>query len=171
MQRFKVALLVFGLGFAGLASGDGGAHVHGRAQLTVAAASGELQIGFESPAANLVGFEHAPRGPSQVEALDRAARDLAGANRFLRFSGTDCRLREAGVEAPHSGEQEAHHHRHASFRASYRFQCDNLAQLDGVAVALFTSFPGIHEIAVQWLAPGGQGAALLTAQDNELQLK
>ncbi|TLM78140.1 ZrgA family zinc uptake protein [Microbulbifer harenosus] len=60
---------------------------------------------------------------------------------------------------------------HASFRVSYRFQCDNLAQLSGVNMALFLSFPDIHEIKVQWLTPERQGATTLTAQHNQLQLK
>ncbi|WP_299945522.1 hypothetical protein [uncultured Microbulbifer sp.] len=39
-----------------------------------------------------------------------------------------------------------------------------------VIVALFTSFPGIHKIAAQWLCPNGLGASLLTAKDNEPQM-
>ncbi|MCW8128024.1 ZrgA family zinc uptake protein [Microbulbifer halophilus] len=164
-------IFILTLVFAGAAAADGGAHVHGEARLDIAAEADSVYIEFESPAANLVGFEHAPQNSPQRRALRQAARTLAGAEDWLRFAGADCHLQEAGVEAPHGEKEETRHRAHFSFHASYHFQCDNLAQLDSVAVALFASFPGIHEIAVQWLAPGRQGAVSLTAQDNELQLK
>lgn len=114
-----------------------------------------------------MGFEHRPAHPQQRAALERAGRTLIGGERLLRFAGTRCRLLEAEVEGP----EDSRTGEHSSFRASYRFQCDNLARLNSVIVALFASFPDIHEIAVQWLTSGRQGAASLTAQDNELQLK
>lgn len=63
------------------------------------------------------------------------------------------------------------HSEHSSFRASYRFRCDTLAALSTIDIGLFASFPDIHEINAQWLTPGQQGTAKLTAQHNKLRLK
>lgn len=197
MTKKTRLLLVASLLLSAAATAQQAAHVHGEAQLTLAAMDNELHIEFESPAANLVGFEYAPRNQQEKQALKLAAGQLAGAERFLQFEGTECRLQVVAVEAPHSdddahaeqpGHDHAHHDHakhaghsdhgghaghaeHASFRASYRFSCANLAQLEGVKVILFTSFPEIHEINAQWLTSGQQGAATLTAQRNELLLK
>ena len=158
-----------------------GAHVHGEAQLTIAVGDNELHVEFESPAANLVGFEHAPQNPEQQRALDVAAQQLASADHLLRIHGAQCRLQQVQVAAPysHTGSHVDHtshasreeHSEHSSFRASYLFRCDTLAQLRTVDIALFASFPDIHEIKAQWLTPGQQGAAKLTAQHNELRFK
>lgn len=169
-MQLKVALFSTALFSAGVAAGE--AHVHGEARLHIAAEGDRLYAEFESPAANLIGFEHRPENPEQKALLERAAHTLAGADRFLRFGGASCRLLEADVAAPHREEGEyAQAREHAGFHASYRFQCDNLAGLDSVAVTLFASFPEIHRIAVQWLIPERQGAASLTARNNQLQLK
>ena len=162
-----------------------GAHVHGEAHLTLAMMENELHIEIESPAANLVGFEHAPQNPEEKQALDTVAQQLAGADQFLRFDGAECRLQKVDVAAPysdsdhtelvshgeHAGGAGDEQSEHTSFRVSYRFCCVNLARLESVYISLFASFPDIHEIKAQWLVPGQQGAATLTAQDNELQLK
>ena len=49
-----------------------GAHVHGEAVLNVVQEGTNVFIEFESPAINLVGFEHAPINPEQKAAFDRA---------------------------------------------------------------------------------------------------
>jgi len=170
-MKLKTAVSTAALLFAGAAAGDGGAHVHGEARLHIAVEGDSLYAEFESPAANLVGFEHRPVNPQQEALLEQAGRTLAIADRFLLLGDASCRLLEADVKVPHGKGEGSQMERHASFRASYRFQCDNLAGLDTIDVALFTSFPDIHRIAVQWLTPGGQGATSLTARNNQLQLK
>lgn len=169
-MKLKTVVFTIALSAAGTAAGDG-AHVHGEAQLRIAVEGDRLYAEFESPAANLVGFEHRPANTQQEALLERAGRTLAGADRFLVFRGARCRLLEADVEVPHGKGEGSETGEHASFRASYRFQCDNLARLDTVDVALFASFPGIHRIAVQWLTPERQGAVSLTARNNQVQLK
>ena len=158
------------------------AHVHGEAQLTIAAIENELHIEFESPGANLVGFEHEPHNPQEVRALETASQQLATPEVLLKFTGTDCQLHNTDVKAPHSkrghkhsnhGHHEAHHDHsgHASFRVTYHYRCQNMDDLDSVYVTLFDRFPDIQKIDAQWLTAGQQGAATLTAQNNKLQLK
>ena len=62
-------------------AGKTAAHVHGVASLEVAIDGGTLTLQFETPLANLLGFEHAPRNEKQKQAV-RAMAD---------------RLREAGA--------------------------------------------------------------------------
>lgn len=75
--------LVFSLLLSSAVVGQHAAHVHGEAHLSIAAAEGELYIEFESPAANMVGFEHPPQSQKEKLALEAAARKLAGADGLL----------------------------------------------------------------------------------------
>ena len=161
---------------------DNAPHVHGQAHITLVASDNELQLELEAPAASLVGFEHRPQNPEQRQALDTATRDLNQADGFLHIEGADCQSQSVWVEAPFSaGGQTEHddhddhhehggHEAHASFRAGYTYQCDNLAELSGLTVGLFDRYP-VHEIKVQWIAGGQQGAQTLTARANKIDLK
>nr|WP_158217327.1 DUF2796 domain-containing protein [Microbulbifer agarilyticus] len=200
-MTIKPQLLLLPLFFAAsAATAQHAAHVHGEAQLTVAVGENALHIEFESPGANLVGFEHAPQNQQQVQALKLASKNLAAPSNLLRFRGTVCRLQDVDVEAPyaeaapqhahhaheddhgrhsehsnhteHSHDAEhSHHSEHASFRASYIYRCDNLSGLDGIDVRLFARFPDIHKIQAQWLTATKQGAVRLTSKSPTLQLK
>ncbi|WP_197023745.1 DUF2796 domain-containing protein [Microbulbifer sp. HZ11] len=169
-----------------VASAQQDAHVHGEAQLAIAVNGNELHIEFESPGANLVGFEHVPQNQKQEQALAVASGELAAPNQLLQFEGTECQLQSAEVKPPHTdaGQHHAHHtghtdhsdaheihSTHASFRAAYHYRCDNVAALDTINVVLFSRFREIHTINAQWLTATKQGATTLTAKSPKLQMK
>ncbi len=75
------------------------AHEHGVAQLNVALDGSELVLFLESPAYNLVGFEHHPRDAAEREQLAQALTTLDGADRlFLPDAAAQCRLDRVAVE-------------------------------------------------------------------------
>jgi hypothetical protein len=77
-----------------------GAHQHGVAALNVAVEGESLYLELLTPAANLVGFEHAPRGPQQHAAVAAAEAALRDGAALLRPSqAARCRQREAEVPA------------------------------------------------------------------------
>ena len=78
-----------------------GAHAHGLARLDLAVEGGVVLIGLESPAANIVGFEHAPANAGERAALDAALATLKDGGRLFRLpADAGCRLVEAVVETP-----------------------------------------------------------------------
>jgi hypothetical protein len=103
-QRFLsfclAALAVF-VGAPALAGDDHqghGAHVHGIATLNVAVDGSQLVIELDSPAMNIVGFEHPPRTEEQREAVDRGKALMADAERlFLPSPAALCTLARADV--------------------------------------------------------------------------
>ena len=149
-----------------------GAHAHGLARLDLAVEGGVVLIGLESPAANIVGFEHAPASAEERAALDRAMATLKdGARLFHLPAEAGCRLVEATVETPLTGEagEAAGAEAHADIDAEYRFECaepDRLAQME---LGLFEAFPATHGLQVQFVGPKGQGAAELTAASRVLR--
>jgi hypothetical protein len=154
-----------------------GAHAHGVASLNLAIDGPVVELELESPAMNLVGFEHAPTSDAERETLNQTLDLLADAARLFRLPvGAGCTLEDAWVESPHgpeSGTSQDHDHEpaggvHSDIRATYRFQCADPGALTGVEILLFGLFPGTERLRVQYVAPAGQGAADLTPADPVL---
>jgi hypothetical protein len=101
LLSFSIAALAVSLGARALAGDDHnghGAHVHGIATLNVAVDGNQLLIELDSPAMNIVGFEHAPRTEEQREAVGQAKELLADAERlFLPSPAAQCTLAQADV--------------------------------------------------------------------------
>ena len=175
-QRLFTAALLLA---ANLAAFDGMAeghrqhdpHVHGVGQLMVALDDNMLSIELESPAINMVGFEHPPGNAEEKERVHAAANLLhEGARLFTPAPAADCRLLKAEVDSElladehdHSGE---HDHdgegRHSEFHATYAFHCENPEALTHVDVHLFRHFSAMEALAARFVTDRGQGAAELT---------
>jgi hypothetical protein len=168
------------------------AHVHGVAMLTLAIDKEVLVIHFESPAANLVGFEYQARSPEEKQIVKQVESLLASPKQLFLWVGTDCQtikttVNSAGVMAsdqPHGDHSEAHHthehemhhsdhdsQRHSDITAEYHFRCHNTHQLKRLVVTLFSHFPGIEKINVQWVTSTRQAFAWLFPDKNTLSLK
>lgn len=158
-----------------------GAHVHGIAALNLALEGKEVHVELDSPAANIVGFEHAPSSEADHAALDKAAATLKEGARLFRFNAeAGCRMEEAKITSAlldeehgeHAGEHaEEHGHdehaehkgeTHSDIDAAYHFECDQPDKLTQLTVELFAAFPGMEELNVQYVIDSKQGAAELT---------
>lgn len=167
-----------------------GPHQHGVATLTLALADHTLDVEFESPAVNLVGFEHAPRDAGQQRAVANAMQQLRSPAALLALSkDAHCSAVTAAVtsslqNSPAQAEQENAHgnvhahndgdddeHHHADINATYRFQCDQPQALHSVDVRLFATFSGIEKINAQWLTATTQNAKVLTPTDQRITLQ
>ena len=149
-----------------------GAHAHGLARLDLAMDGGAVLIGLESPAANIVGFEHAPASAGEHAALEAAMATLKDGGRLFRLpADAGCRLVEAVVETPlTAGAGEgAHASDHADIEAEYRFECAEPGRLVEMQLGLFEAFPETQRLQVQFVGPSGQGAAELTAANPVLR--
>jgi hypothetical protein len=169
------------------------AHVHGEARLDLVAEGTEVQIALTSPAANLVGFEHAPANAAERERLSEALATLKQGERLFRLTpAAECRLEEAVVDTPlaggkvhdhekdhehdhdheddHDNEHEhGHAEAHADVDATYRFTCARPDRVEGVEVMLFDAFPGTARLRVQYVTEQGQGGADLTPSNPSLR--
>jgi hypothetical protein len=158
------------------------AHVHGLARLAVVVDGAQLNIAFESPLHNLVGFEHAPRTAEQRETVARMMAALnAPADLFAPTSAATCSPVRIAIESPwlmgadghdHDHEHDHDHdhgHDHADLYAEYEFHCDAPSELHGLEVGLFAHFPGIERIQAELATPVGQSATRLDAGTRELR--
>lgn len=171
------------------------AHVHGIAALNLVLEGNEVWVELDSPAANIVGFEHAPSSADDHAALDRAVATLHDGDRLFVFNDeAGCRMETATVTSElldeeregHAegkggahGQGEGHDHgehtgehegeAHSDIEAAYHFECDAPDKLTALTVELFEAFSGMEKIKVQYVIESKQGAAELTAKDQVVQ--
>ncbi|MDZ7922618.1 MAG: DUF2796 domain-containing protein [Marinagarivorans sp.] len=97
-------LFLFGLCFCchqGLAQSrlNPEAHTHGLAQMTVLYEAGQLLIELETPAANMLGFEHSPQNSEQWQQLSQLKKSLTDPKSVIDLQ-PDCKVQNVKVELP-----------------------------------------------------------------------
>lgn len=160
-----------------------GAHEHGVATLSIAAGESGLEIMLESPAANIVGFEHAASSDEDKQKLaDTKAKLEAGADLFSFNPEAECTLKSAEVVSALLGNAEAekedhdHEHKdgdkeehaeheheegetHSDMDVTWSFACAKPAELKEVTTKLFAAFPeGFRKLKAEWVTDKGASA-------------
>jgi hypothetical protein len=136
------------------------AHRHGAARLAVTLEGGALQITLDSPADNVLGFEHAPRTEGQRKTVGRVEAQLRRPAELLApVPAADCRAEAPRVEIklPPPGSRDTH----SEVEAEWRWQCARPSALTYVDVGLFAVFPRLKELAVEVVTAEGQRKRLL----------
>ncbi|MGA1712188.1 MAG: DUF2796 domain-containing protein [bacterium] len=118
MKNLSLLFVIFLAGvFKTLAQGSLEAHVHGEASLNLVLDGQSLFIEFESPAYNLVGFEHEPKDQIQQKEVQDSLSLLSRPRKVFGFSAQAGCLVEsvsvtttmAGVGKNTVGYEEEHH--------------------------------------------------------------
>lgn len=150
-----------------------GAHEHGVARMNLVLESGELLIELESPAANLLGFEHVPTTADERNQAAAVRSTLEQPLSWLGLAeGADCKLAEqhvTGEVLEEGATAEQAHTGHSDIDAQYRLECaapEALQTLD--LTAFFSRFPGTEQLLVQLIGPNGQTGIQLSAEQPRL---
>ncbi|MFK2913548.1 DUF2796 domain-containing protein [Pseudomonas sp. 3HC3] len=155
------------------AHGSLGAHEHGVAKLNAVLDGNTLELELDSPAMNLVGFEHAASSDADKAKVAAVRQQLEQPLKLFGLSAAaDCKEEQQALESPlfgdaskadddgdeHEHEHEHEHgHQHSDIGAHYQLTCanpDKLTQLD--LAPLFKAFPATQKINVQLIGPNGQ---------------
>ncbi len=164
-----------------------GAHEHGVGRLNAALDGKTLELELESPAMNLVGFEH-------VASSDADKAKVAAARALLEQplalfnlpKAAGCTVENQELESPLFGDKpdadddhdedakdedgHEHHHDHSEIHARYQFTCATPTALKSLDLAnIFTSFPATQKIQVQLIGPSGQQGLEVTAKAAALK--
>lgn len=153
-----------------------GAHEHGVASLNAALDGNLLELQLESPAMNLVGFEHAAKSDADKAKVASARKHLEQPQALFALPiEAKCALQESELESPLFGDAEhAEHehgdeHGHSDIDASYHFTCANAEALKTLELgSFFGTFPGTEKLEVQLIGPSGQQGAELTPSNLRL---
>lgn len=153
-----------------------GAHEHGVASLNVALDGQTLELQLESPAMNLVGFEHTAKSDADKAKVAAAKAELEQPLSLFALAAGDCKATQVELQSPLFGDAGHHDHdhhehqgEHSEIHAHYRFDCaraNDLKQLD--LAELFKRFPATKKIQVQLIGPSGQQGVELTPAQPRL---
>ena len=163
--------------------GSLGAHEHGVGRLNAALDGKTLALELQSPAMNLVGFEHVATSDAD-KAKVAAARALLEQPLalFNLPKAAGCVIATQELESPLFGDtpdadddhdedaKDEHHHDHSDIHAHYQFTCatpDALKTLD--LANMFNAFPATQKIQVQLIGPSGQQGVDVTAKAAALK--
>ena len=163
------------------------AHEHGSANLDIAIDTSTIEMRFESPAVNIVGFEYATEDEQQLLLINKAKSNLSNFDLIYGLVGdVSCQTvkssakwvteHEAGHddhddhEAGHDDHGEVAKAEHAEFIAEYRLECNQLNNLAAIDVNMFKFFPGIADLDVQVIYSEGQIKQELDVNNTRIKL-
>ncbi|AZC21024.1 DUF2796 domain-containing protein [Pseudomonas sp. CMR5c] len=166
--------------------GSLGAHEHGVARLNAVLDGQALELELESPAMNLVGFEHAPGSDADKAKISAARKQLEQPLALFSLpKAANCSVASQELESPLFGDQPAvadhddddegaagdeHHHEHSEIHAHYRFACAKPEALKNLDLGqVFKTFPATQKIQVQLISPSGQQGVEATAKAATLK--
>ncbi len=156
------------------------AHEHGVAKMNIAVIGKEIQIELDSPAYNLVGFEHQPKNSSQKKTVNKVEKVLAKPNKLVTVENNSCAVEHVKVESPFGGHKGHDHHghhdhgdhkkhakeseeTHSEYALEYHLVCDSTEISQVNFSGLFKKFSNFSEVRVQWLSKEKQGDAELSS--------
>ncbi|WP_460054017.1 DUF2796 domain-containing protein [Pseudomonas sp. S2_D06] len=163
------------------------AHEHGVGRLNAALDGKTLELELESPAMNLVGFEHVATSDADKAKVAATRAQLEQPLALFNLpKAAGCVVENQELESPLFGDKpeadddhdedakdedgHEHHHDHSEIHARYQFTCatpDALKTLD--LANIFTRFPATRKIQVQLIGPSGQQGVEVTAKAAALK--
>jgi hypothetical protein len=157
-----------------------GAHEHGVGRLNAALDGQTLELELESPAMNLVGFEHAANSDADKAKVAAVRAQLEKPLALFNLpKAADCVVENQELESPLFGDapeaddedaKDEHHHDHSEIHAHYQFTCATPAALKTLDLAnIFNTFPATQKIQVQLISPNGQQGVEVTAKAAALK--
>lgn len=154
------------------------AHEHGAAQLNVALEGQRLELALESPAMNLLGFEHAAVSSSDKAAVAHAQQQLQTPLALFGIApAAGCAITRHELHSPlfeahtdkHADHGKEHEAEHSDIDANYVLTCSQPQALAAIDLSeLFKRFPATDKIQVQLIGPNGQQGAELSAAQPRL---
>jgi len=149
------------------AHGTLAAHEHGVAKLNAVLDGNTLELELDSPAMNLVGFEHAASSDADKAKVAAVRQQLEQPLKlFALASAAGCKDDQQALEsllfgdpdkADDDGDEHEKGHAHSDINAHYQLTCatpDKLTQID--LTPLYKAFPATQKINVQLIGPNGQ---------------
>ncbi|WP_433737352.1 DUF2796 domain-containing protein [Pseudomonas putida] len=160
------------------------AHEHGVGRLNAALDGQTLELELESPAMNLVGFEHVATTEADKAKVVAARTQLENPQALFNLpDAARCVVADQALKSPLFGDKpdaddddhdedakDEHHHDHSEIHAHYQFTCSAPAALKTLDLAnIFNTFPATRTIQVQLIGPSGQQGVEVTAKAAALK--
>ena len=148
-------------------------HEHGVARLDIVV-DAAITIQMDSPLANLLGFERAPRTDTERKASAAMVARLRAADGLFKIDpAAGCVFTSAGLDAPALGlgNTTAAADEHADLDATFSFSCKDASKAAVIEQGLFEAFDGMQRLEVQVVTPTDQLKRTLTRPLKRISLK
>jgi len=159
------------------------AHEHGVGRLNAALDGQTLELELESPAMNLVGFEHAATSDADKAKVAAVRAQLEKPLALFNLpTAAGCVVASQELESPLFGgkpdadddhdedAKDEHHHDHSEIHAHYHFTCATPGALKTLDLAnIFNTFPATQKIQLQLIGPSGQQGVEVTSKAASLK--
>ena len=170
--------------------GSLGAHEHGVGRVNAVLDGQTLELELESPAMNLVGFEHVATSAADKAKVAAARKQLENPLALFNLpKAAGCVVSSQALNSPLFGDKpqadhdeddhatdgkgaaaHEHHHDHSEIHAHYQFTCATPTALGNLDLSqVFKTFPATQKIQVQLIGPSGQQG--VDATDTAATLK
>jgi hypothetical protein len=153
------------------------AHEHGSASLNWVLENQHLQLMLDSPAVNVLGFEHAPQDGVEKQTLENVIETLNQPDKVVVISGGDCQFKSSVITNLFEDDSETEHHdgfkhevEHSDLNAEYTYTCYKPSKIKYIDVRLFNTFSGFEKIESQWITDTSQGAITLRADSHIIMI-
>jgi len=162
--------------------GSLGAHEHGVGRLNAVLDGQALELELDSPAMNLVGFEHLATSAADKAKVAAARKQLQNPLALFNLpKAAGCVISSQELNSPLFGDKpeadhdddddhdtkdgaHEHHHDHSEIHAHYQFTCATPTALGNLDLTqVFKTFPATQKIQVQLIGPSGQQGVEATA--------
>ncbi|MCF5723105.1 DUF2796 domain-containing protein [Pseudomonas syringae] len=164
--------------------GSLGAHEHGVGRLNAVLDGQALELELDSPAMNLVGFEHLATTAADKAKVAAVRKQLENPVALFNLpKGAGCVVSSQELNSPlfgdkpeadhdddddhdhdHDAKGGEHHHDHSEIHAHYQFTCATPTALSNLDLTqVFKTFPATQKIQVQLIGPSGQQGVEATA--------
>lgn len=141
-------------------------HTHGTAEMTLVLDQQELVVDLRVPAVNLAGHEGAPVTQEERQRTDEVIKTLRSPKNMMNISPeAQCELSAAEVSLGLLNESA---NAHANFNIHYEFICENSLSLKRLDVLLFSRYPSLEKIQIEWIANDRQGTQVLMKNQTEM---
>ena len=159
-----------------------GAHEHGVGRLNAVLDGQALELELDSPAMNLVGFEHLATTAADKAKVAAVRKQLENPVALFNLpKGAGCVVSTQALNSPLFGDKpeadhdddddddakdgaHEHHHDHSEIHAHYQFTCTTPTALGNLDLTqVFKTFPATQKIQVQLIGPSGQQGVDATA--------
>lgn len=148
----KIGFIFFGAGL--LASVDAqakkghhhhGAHEHGAAKLSIAFDGLEGQLVFESPAADIIGFEHRPKNLLDKRKSEEGLAKLKSLKEVFVFAEElKCEQTDSSSEVKYQGS-------HGEVHAMWKVKCAQSPATSSMNVKFGEKFPSLEKLEIEAL--------------------
>jgi hypothetical protein len=154
------------------------AHEHGKVTINVALEEKKLVIELDSPAVNVIGFEHEPRTDDERTAVRTASNLLkSGKGLFGLPKDALCLFEGADVKAPkweqsqeqHGAHEEQEHH--ADYEARFTYRCEAPGSLTWLEPWLLDKLLNVVEARLNIATETGQQSAVVKGGHARVPLR